>query len=406
MQRALPRGLDARPRLGLAAEPRRRRPQPEDRLEPDADQQRSARTSSYVELARKIAEIMPTVGSDRQRGGWYDVMERDEGRRPGVVPLRLARPQGVVAAGAGDPRLPDPRRHPRRRAVPARGAARGRVLQRLVPRPRRGRRLLQRARQRHAVPARHRAPQGQPLDVGLPHHRALLPRGRLHEPADHEAAARPALQAAGRRRSRTASCASRPTSSRPARSRSSQVTDRRAALVGVRRRQADRDAARRPARSARSRCASSRRSRRSRARSSPPTEPRRSRSAAISTRRSPATLERDLRKALESEPEPRRAARRGPRVDVERRCAGAALPAAEAAVRGHRGRHRRREARGAGGVPASSTPRSSRSPSSTTSRSSSRSSSRCENSGREGSGSAFRPEIPRLVPPPVGPLLR
>jgi mannose/cellobiose epimerase-like protein (N-acyl-D-glucosamine 2-epimerase family)/anti-anti-sigma regulatory factor len=31
---------------------------------------------SYVELAEKIAGIMPTVGCDLQRGGWYDVMER------------------------------------------------------------------------------------------------------------------------------------------------------------------------------------------------------------------------------------------------------------------------------------------------------------------------------------------
>jgi mannose/cellobiose epimerase-like protein (N-acyl-D-glucosamine 2-epimerase family) len=30
----------------------------------------------YVALARKIGEIMPTVGMDRQRAGWYDVMER------------------------------------------------------------------------------------------------------------------------------------------------------------------------------------------------------------------------------------------------------------------------------------------------------------------------------------------
>jgi mannose/cellobiose epimerase-like protein (N-acyl-D-glucosamine 2-epimerase family)/anti-anti-sigma regulatory factor len=30
----------------------------------------------YTELARKIAAILPTVGMDRQRGGWYDVMER------------------------------------------------------------------------------------------------------------------------------------------------------------------------------------------------------------------------------------------------------------------------------------------------------------------------------------------
>ncbi len=31
----------------------------------------------YVALAEKIAEIMPAVGSDQQRGGWYDVLERD-----------------------------------------------------------------------------------------------------------------------------------------------------------------------------------------------------------------------------------------------------------------------------------------------------------------------------------------
>lgn len=30
----------------------------------------------YVALAEKIANIMPSVGSDRQRGGWYDVVER------------------------------------------------------------------------------------------------------------------------------------------------------------------------------------------------------------------------------------------------------------------------------------------------------------------------------------------
>jgi mannose/cellobiose epimerase-like protein (N-acyl-D-glucosamine 2-epimerase family) len=35
----------------------------------------------YVELAKMIAGIMPAVGSDRQRGGWYDVMERT--RQPG-----------------------------------------------------------------------------------------------------------------------------------------------------------------------------------------------------------------------------------------------------------------------------------------------------------------------------------
>ncbi len=33
----------------------------------------------YVALAKKIAEIMPAVGMDRQRSGWYDVMARELG---------------------------------------------------------------------------------------------------------------------------------------------------------------------------------------------------------------------------------------------------------------------------------------------------------------------------------------
>ena len=35
---------------------------------------------SYVELAKEIAEIMPKVGMDVQRGVWYDVMERELGK--------------------------------------------------------------------------------------------------------------------------------------------------------------------------------------------------------------------------------------------------------------------------------------------------------------------------------------
>jgi anti-anti-sigma factor len=31
---------------------------------------------AYTDLATKIAEVMPAVGSDQQRGGWYDVVER------------------------------------------------------------------------------------------------------------------------------------------------------------------------------------------------------------------------------------------------------------------------------------------------------------------------------------------
>ncbi len=33
-------------------------------------------SNDYVVLARRIADLMPSVGCDRQRGGWYDVVER------------------------------------------------------------------------------------------------------------------------------------------------------------------------------------------------------------------------------------------------------------------------------------------------------------------------------------------
>ena len=35
--------------------------------------------AEYEALARRIAELMPAIGSDQQRGGWYDVMERGLG---------------------------------------------------------------------------------------------------------------------------------------------------------------------------------------------------------------------------------------------------------------------------------------------------------------------------------------
>jgi hypothetical protein len=42
----------------------------------------------YADLARHIAAIMPAVGSDQQRGGWYDVVERL--REPGQGAHRFA----------------------------------------------------------------------------------------------------------------------------------------------------------------------------------------------------------------------------------------------------------------------------------------------------------------------------
>ena len=65
----------------------------------------------YEAFARKIAAIMPSVGSDLQRGGWYDVMERDLAPGQDPAPLRLPRPQSLVAARAGHPGVPDPAWH-------------------------------------------------------------------------------------------------------------------------------------------------------------------------------------------------------------------------------------------------------------------------------------------------------
>ena len=42
----------------------------------------------YVSLARKIAQLMPGVGYDKQRGGWYDVMDRV--KQPGQEWHRVA----------------------------------------------------------------------------------------------------------------------------------------------------------------------------------------------------------------------------------------------------------------------------------------------------------------------------
>jgi mannose/cellobiose epimerase-like protein (N-acyl-D-glucosamine 2-epimerase family) len=43
---------------------------------------------AYEKLARKIGDLMPAIGSDRQRGGWYDVMERL--KKPGEEWYRFA----------------------------------------------------------------------------------------------------------------------------------------------------------------------------------------------------------------------------------------------------------------------------------------------------------------------------
>ena len=135
----------------------------------------------YEALARKIAEVMPAIGGDQQRGGWYDVMEREREAGRGDLPLCLPRPQGVVAAGTGHPGLPDPERRAGRRRVPAHRPRVVGLLQRVLPGSRRRRGLLQRAGQRHRLPVGHGAVQGQPLDEHVPLGRAGLP-GRRSTP--------------------------------------------------------------------------------------------------------------------------------------------------------------------------------------------------------------------------------
>ena len=115
--RAVLRRLVARPRMGLAAGPRGGRSQPEDRLEPHADDGDPVQAVATPSWPSSIARTMPAVGSDLQRGGWYDMVERTLLGEPATAPLHLARPQDVVAAGAGHPRLPDPGGPHRRRRV-------------------------------------------------------------------------------------------------------------------------------------------------------------------------------------------------------------------------------------------------------------------------------------------------
>ena len=51
-------------------------------------QQPASRTTTTSSSRDKIAELMPTAGSDQQRGGWYDVVERELRAGRGVPPLR------------------------------------------------------------------------------------------------------------------------------------------------------------------------------------------------------------------------------------------------------------------------------------------------------------------------------
>jgi mannose/cellobiose epimerase-like protein (N-acyl-D-glucosamine 2-epimerase family)/anti-anti-sigma regulatory factor len=81
---------------------------------------------SYVQLAQRLAEIMPRVGMDRQHGGWYDVMERKI--KPGEETHRLSfhdrkawwqQEQGILAYQIlfGSLRLPEHQRLARESAA-------------------------------------------------------------------------------------------------------------------------------------------------------------------------------------------------------------------------------------------------------------------------------------------------
>ena len=153
---------------------------------------------AYERLARKIGELMPAVGSDRQRGGWYDVMERQ--KAPGEDVHRFAfhdrkawwqQEQAILAylilAGVcGDEEY---RRHAREAASFYNaffldhddGAVYFNVLASGVPFLMGTERL-----------------QGQPLDERLPFVRAVLSRAGVRQPADRRTPAGPPLQADAR----------------------------------------------------------------------------------------------------------------------------------------------------------------------------------------------------------------
>ena len=76
---------------------RRRRPQPEDRLEPDAHAVAAAQGQLRRPGRARSPTIMPAVGSDQQRGGWYDVVERGHAAGRGLAP----RSSGTTARPGG-----------------------------------------------------------------------------------------------------------------------------------------------------------------------------------------------------------------------------------------------------------------------------------------------------------------
>ena len=99
-------------------------------------------------LADRLGKSMAKVGIDQFRSGCFDAVERDP-RRP-ADRVRLGQHEGLLAAGAGHPGLPDPQRlQPQSGISPAR-AGDGVVLELVLPRSRSGGHLLPRHRGRPA----------------------------------------------------------------------------------------------------------------------------------------------------------------------------------------------------------------------------------------------------------------
>jgi len=195
-ERAVHARLVARPRAHLAAEPCRGRPQPEDRLEPDADVLAAAQavlSGAGPEDRRHHAGRSAVTSS---AAAWYDVVERS--LQPGETNFRFAwhdrkawwqQEQAILAYLILNGSLgnDDYLRYAREAESfynsffldHDEGGVYFNVLSTGMPY------LLGTER-----------PQGQPLDEHVPLRRAVLPGGDVHQPADHQAAVGAVVQAA------------------------------------------------------------------------------------------------------------------------------------------------------------------------------------------------------------------
>ena len=183
----------------VAAEPRRHRAQPENRLEPDAHvRPASPRKSTSIWRARspiRCPRWAPTCSAAVGMTLWNVC------RKPGQEWHRFAfhnrkawwqQEQGILAYLILHGILDDEKFLAHRPRFVG-------VLQRLLPRSRRRRCLFQRSCKRHSLSDGYRTVQGQPFDERLPFVRAVLPGAGLHQLADHAETARPILQSdAGR----------------------------------------------------------------------------------------------------------------------------------------------------------------------------------------------------------------